>query len=852
MLKHFHALILRAPAAVIIGCIIVTVFLGMQLPTLRWETDARVYMPKGHPAILFDEKAEHIFGAKDAVIVVIENDDTVFNAETLARIARVTEKIAALPGVVANRLIDVTSVSTASVFEGDDESIGARRLMPHVPTTPDEIAKLKRDVFSNPDLFVGNIVSPDGTAAMIRAKLKEGIDTRYQAYFQIKALISQETGDWSAMQSGWGGGDWGDKTKRDKASESGDPQAARPGADASGKPDAAAAPAQDWQKWQQAKSSDSKTNTADAGVVAQPIKDKFYLAGRPVVEVTSGMEAMKDLMVMVPLLLAIIAFALFLVFGTWRGVLLPVAVMAMGVIWTMGAMALVDVPMYTISTMLPVILVAIGIGDGIHVLSHYYDQVLQDPQRPARAIVGEVMSTLGSPLVVTSLTTAIGFLTLWFAEMPPFKVFGLFTVVGIAFCWLLTVTFIPAALVLMRPRVGGYLKKRHSMRVRSEASWVAKQLVNLGDWLLAHSKVALVLTAAVAVVATLGLSRLYVDSSWLSDFRKDSELVIANDFINDKFSGGIKLHVIVDGKNDGALKSLPVLQAIDDLQQHVEKLPYVGDSLSVVDYLKSMNKTMHAGDASYNTLPENDAQVAEYLFLFSISGRPDEMDEVVDFNYRQANITVMIKTDHTQALRVIIDDVKRYTAERFGTLNVDVNLAGSANNSYLWADMLIDSQTGSILFSKVAIAALAVLLFRSLWLGFLVVVPVTLTTLLIAGVSGFAGIPLDVSTALAAGVAIGVGVDYAVHYLYRYRAVRDEQLPHADATRETLRTVGKTIVANAIVVTAGFAVLFFSRFPPHQKLGYFVAAYMVVSCLVALWLLPLALRVFPRPREVEE
>mgnify|MGYP000250484227 CR=1 FL=1 len=852
MLKHFHALILRAPAVVIVGCIIVTVFLGMQLPTLRWETDARVYMPKGHPAILFDEKAEHIFGAKDAVIVVIENDDTIFNAETLARIARVTEKIAALPGVVANRLIDVTSVSTASVFEGDDESIGARRLMPHVPTTLEEIAKLKRDVFSNPDLFVGNIVSPDGKAAMIRAKLKEGIDTRYQAYFQIKALISQETGDWSAMQTGWGGGDWGDKGGNDKASESGDSQAARAGADAAGNPTADAAPTQDWQKWQQGKSGDSTMGTAADGAVAEQIKDKFYLAGRPVVEVTSGMEAMKDLMVMVPLLLAIIAFALFLVFGTWRGVLLPIAVMAMGVIWTMGAMALVDVPMYTISTMLPVILVAIGIGDGIHVLSHYYDQVLKDPQRPAREIVGEVMSTLGSPLVVTSLTTAIGFLTLWFAEMPPFKVFGLFTVVGIAFCWLLTVTFIPATLALMRPRVGGYLKKRHSMRVRSEASWVAKQLVNLGDWLLANSTVALVLTAVVAVVATLGLTRLYVDSSWLSDFRKDSELVIANDFINDKFSGGIKLHVIVDGKNDGALKSLSVLQAIDDLQQHVEKLPYVGDSLSVVDYLKSMNKTMHAGDASYNTLPENDAQVAEYLFLFSISGRPDEMDEVVDFNYRQANITVMIKTDHTQALRVIIDDVKRYTAERFGTLDVDVNLAGSANNSYLWADMLIDSQTGSILFSKVAIAALAVLLFRSLWLGFLVVVPVTLTTLLIAGVSGFAGIPLDVSTALAAGVAIGVGVDYAVHYLYRYRTARDEHLSHADATRETLRTVGKTIVANAVVVTAGFAVLFFSRFPPHQKLGYFVAAYMVVSCLVALWLLPLALRVFPRPRAVEE
>ena len=849
MFKNFNAMVLRVPIALIMTCVLVTVFLAMQLPKLRWETDARVYMPKGHPAIIYDEKAEHIFGAKDAVIVAIVNNDTIFNAETLARIARVTEKIAALPGVVANRLIDVTSVSTASVFEGDEEAIGARRLMPALPDTPEQIAKLKADIFANPDLFVGNIVSSDGKAAMIRAKLKEGIDTRYQAYFQIKAIIAQETGDWSAMQSGWGG-EWNNEKKKDDADKTESSTGSQDSAwQNKNTADKASAPQQDWQKWQ---SKTAESNPADGGVSAAAIKDQFYLAGRPVVEVTSGMEAMKDLMVMVPLLLAIIAFTLFIVFGTWRGVLLPVTVMAMGVIWTMGSMALLDVPMYTISTMLPVILVAIGIGDGIHVLSHYYDQVLKDIHRPGRDIVADVMADLGGPLIVTSLTTAVGFLTFLFAEMPPFKVFGLFTVLGIFFCWLLTVTFVPAALSLMQPRVGGYLKKRHSMRVRDEASWLAKQLVSMGNWVLSNARAAMVVTLAVVVIGALGLSRLYVDSSWLGDFRKDSELVIANDLINDKFSGSIKLHVIIDGKRDGAMKSLSTLSAIDDFQQHVEKINYVGDSLSVVDYLKSMNKTMHAGDPTLNRLPENDAQVAEYLFLFSISGRPDEMDEVVDFNYRQANITVMIKTDHTLALRAIVDEVKRYTAERFGGLDVDVNLAGSANNSYLWADMLIDSQTGSILFSKVAIALLAILLFRSLWLGFLVVLPVTLTTLVIAGFSGFIGIPLDVSTALAAGVAVGVGVDYAVHYLYRYRALRDENLSHEEATRGTLRSVGKTIVFNAVVVTAGFAVLFFSVFPPHQKLGYFVAAYMVVSCLIAMWVLPLALRYYPQSRAVEE
>ena len=875
MWQSFQRWVMQLAWPIIVLSIGITIFLSLQLSKLHWETDARVYMPKGHPAILYDEKVEHIFGSKDAVIIAITNDDGIFNAETLARIARVTEKVAALPGVVANRLIDVTSISTASVFEGTEEAIGARRIMPTLPTTPQEIEKLKADLYDNADLFVGNIVSPDGKAAMIRAKLKEGMTARYQSYWQIKGIVDAESGkgdNWQKWNKGGGdaGGDWQKWNK----------PAAGAQADANTKSDAApvSSGAQgDWQKWNKGGAQpdanakpDSATPSSNgqwpasgqangpqnaaspATTKTDAAKDQFFLAGRPVVEVTSGMEAMKDMQVMVPLLIAVIAFSLFVIFRTWSGVLLPLTVMAMGVLWTMGTMALLDVPMYTISTMLPVILVAVGIGNGIHVISHYYDHVLQDSQRDRRVIVADVMSSLGAPLVVTSLTTAIGFLTLWFAEMPPFKVFGLFTVLGIFYCWLLSVALIPAVLSRVKPKVGGYLQKRQAMRVYSEQSRWVKQLVDLGSAMSQRGRVGVIVLIVLSALALLGGSKMFVDSSWMSDFRSDSDLSIANKLINEKFSGSIRLHVIVDGKQDGALKSLKVLQAMDDLQKHLKQQPMVGDSISIVNYLKSMNKTMHAGDKAYDTLPDSDAQVAEYLFLFSISGRPDELEEVVDFTYRQANMMIMIKTDHTKELRAVIDDVKSYAAQRFGPLNVDVNLAGSANNSYLWADMLIGSQTTSIIFSKVGIAILAALLFRSIIFGLFVIVPVTLSTLLIAAASGVFAIPLDVSTALAAGVAIGVGVDYAVHYIYSYRRARLDNSTYLAATQATLRGVGKTIVFNAVVVTAGFVVLFFSVFPPHVKLGYFVAAYMVISCVTALLVLPLILQYAPREREAAE
>ena len=827
MLNHLYSLVARYPKSTITLVLGVTLYLAMQLTQLHWETDARVYLPKGHPAIKYDEKVDDVFGVKDSVIIGIVNEkDGIFNKATLARIARITDKVAALPGVIANRPIDVASLSTATVFVGTESSIGSEPLMPHVPENEADITRLKKTVYANSDLFVGNLISADGKAAMIRAKLKEGIDTRYQTYFQIKCqILPQETGDWSAMQecASAGGGDWQKKHETQPSGQAAD------GGQASWQQGNSS-----WAKWQQGgnkQAGEKAEGQAQNG-------DKIYLAGRPVIEVSSGMSAIKDMRIMIPMLLAAIALTLFAIFRTARGVLLPLFVLGAAIIWTMGIMALLGVPLYTISTMLPVILVAVSIGDSIHLLSQYYDRVVLDPHRPGAEIISEVMRSLNRPLVTTSVTTAVGFLSLLFAEMPPFITFGLFTVLGIFFSWLLTVTFIPAVLVLLRPKVSGYLAKRRALRVHSEQTRLTKLLVRTGEVLHDNKRVAAAVLLVMTVIAGIGATRLYVNSSWMSDFRKDSEVVVANKIFNDKFDGTIFLNVVVEGDKKNIFKSPDLLRHIEGLQSYVDHLPYVGGSRSIVDYIKNMNKTLHAGNSQFDVIPDSAAQIGEYLFLLSISGRPQQLDEMVDYDYRQGLITFAIKTDQTRALKDIIDKTRQYVAKEFVGQNVKVNLAGSANNSYVWADLLIGSQTLSILLSKLAILIIAIIMFKSIQLGIITVAPLVFSTLLVAGVAGFFAIPLDVSTALAAGVAIGVGVDYAVHYIFRYREELSRSNDTLRAIQATMRSVGRTIVLNALVVMIGFSVLLLSQFPPHVKLGYFVVAYMTVSCLAALVILP--------------
>lgn len=804
-MRKLYGIVTQYPKLILAITVAMIVFLAMQLSSLRWETDARVYMPKGHPAIKYDERVEHLFGVKDAVVIVIENSNkSIYNAETLACVARITEKVAALPGVVALRTIDVASLATATVFVGTDDAMGAQRLMPYAPQTEADIAALKQGVQQHADLLVGNLVSTDGNATMIRAKLKEGAVNRYQTYWQIKGILAAENGGEGGWQGGWqqrgnwgAAGDW--KTAGDKP------------ADAAAKP---------------------------AFVTAKDNGDVFYLAGRPVIEVTSGLHAMEDMKRMIPLLLVLMAFALFLVFRTGRGVAIPMLVMAGAVICTLGLMAYLDVPLYTISTMLPVILVAVGIGDSVHLLSEYYNKVLDNPHRKAGEIVAEALTELGSPLVMTSATTAIGFLTFLFADMPPFKMFGLFTVVGIVFSWLLTVTFAAALLTVMPPKVSGYLSKRRSMRVHAEQDVLTRWLVAMGRALMSKPQRSLMLIGIVTLVVGAGISRLQVNSSWMSDFKQGSEVAQSTQLLNQRFDGTIFLNVIIEADRRDAFKDPVLLAKMEALQNYAEGLPDVGDSLSVVDFLKSMNKSLHAEDDAFNVLPKSGAEIAEALYLFSVSGQPELLDEVVDFGYQRANINISIKSDETARLKAVIEKLREFIDANFAGSGVEVNFAGSANNSYIWADLLIDSQGTSIIFSKVGIFVLAALLFGSLYFGVMTVVPVTITTILVAGAAGWLRIPLDVSTALAAGVAIGVGVDYAVHYLFRYRRER-QGMDHQGAALNTLRSIGRTIVFNAIVVTAGFAVLFMSEFPPHVKLGVFVVVYMILSCVVALMVLPL-------------
>ncbi len=431
-------------------------------------------------------------------------------------------------------------------------------------------------------------------------------------------------------------------------------------------------------------------------------EDRLYIAGQPVLEATFVEYIINNLKVMLPIVLAVITLVLFFSLGSLHGIVLPLLVVVAGVIWSMGIMCMVNVPMYDMTTMSPVILIAIGCAYGIHILNRYYEETAKKPDREKREIVLQTMLSIWQPVVMSSLTTTVGFASLGTSTLLPIRFFGIFTGVGILCALVFSLSFIPAGLMLIKvPDFGPANNRRRGIgNIFQDATGRALDCV--GRWVFRRRLAICVAFALVAALSAPGLFRLWVDESWLEMFGHESEVYISNKLLGERMNGFVSLNVVIEGDEAGVIKSPDILKGMDGLQKLAEEMDEVGGTISIVDYIKRMNKVMNEDKEEFNTIPDSRDAVAQYLLLYSLSGDPDDFDEVIDYDYRQANITMMMKSDHTSVVERLVEKINRYVEERFSDKPVKINLTGYA---FITVEM-----PPSILLSEECSAALS---FRS-------------------------------------------------------------------------------------------------------------------------------------------
>lgn len=531
-----------------------------------------------------------------------------------------------------------------------------------------------------------------------------------------------------------------------------------------------------------------------------------------------------------PIALLIIALLHYEAFRTIQGMVLPVLTAILAVVWSLGLMGFLHVPLDPFNTTTPILILAVAAGHAVQILKRYYEEF--ERYRDAHVAIRVAVTRVGPVMLTAGTIAALSFFSLTAFRTAVIRNFGLLAGFGILATLLIELTLTPALRALLpAPQRDEIEREARSGRV------LALLLGRLATLVTTRPRAVVAVTAVAVVVAGVGASRIHVDTTFKRQFPRSHPVRMADDILGRTFSGTNTLVFLVEGSREGSLHDPTALRAIAELQRFAETDPDVGKTLSIVDYLSEMHRALTGDPTSGVVVPPSADLVSQYLFLYSMSGGPEDLSSQIDLEHRRAAVRVFLRNDSTAHGEDLLARVRAHVATHFppGYL---VRYSGTLASSAALTDAMVHGKVLNMAQIGAIIVLVSGLVLRSALGGLLVATPLVVAVMMNFGVMGFAGIPLDVITSPIAAMAVGIGSDYAVYFLFRFREELATSRTPALALASTMQSSGKAIVYVSSAIAGGYLVLCVSGFVFHIELGALVALAMVVSSLAAVTVLP--------------
>ena len=573
--------------------------------------------------------------------------------------------------------------------------------------------------------------------------------------------------------------------------------------------------------------------------------EEVFVAGEAAVVEYLGKYIDTDMQRLNPIIGVIVAIILFFSYRTLPGVLLPNLVLVTAVVFSLGAMAGTGTPFYIITGALPVILIAISVADGIHILGEFYENAASNPSAGRREIIIATMSKMWRPVTITSLSDIAGFMGLSIASfMPPIKAFGIFASIGVAAALIISMFSIPAGLMFFRLKPGNAFKKKDEKSTLTRVDKFGVIMGRFGKFTTKRSGWVLIITCCVIAAAVAGTLRLEVNESRIENFKQSEPIYKSDNIMNSIFDGTNYLDIVIETPEVEGLFKIDHLKRMEALQEYMETLSHVKSTISIVDYLKQMNRAINNGRPDAYQLPENSDLVAQYFLLYSMNGDSTDFENEIDYEYRLANIRVSMNSGLYTDIKVVVDAAQLYIENSFNTQDLTATLAGRLNVNYHWIKQIGSSHYLGVLIAFLAVWLVTTICFRSIIAGLLAMLPVSLAVLLIYAIMGFSGIWLGVGTSMFAAIAIGLGVDFAVHVIDRLIVViRDEGKTINNAFEILFPSTERALLFSFAAVFFGFGILVFSQALPLVRFGILVLIAVIVSFIASLTVLPAIIKI---------
>ena len=445
------------------------------------------------------------------------------------------------------------------------------------------------------------------------------------------------------------------------------------------------------------------------------------------------------------------------------------------------------------------------------------------------------MNAVSRPVRNTALATAAAFAVLLFMNIVPVKVFGGLVAFGTVALRILSFSFIPAMFTFVKEEKLEKFAQTEDVDV-GRTSQFLKKLAGLGI----HKPAATVIVGLLLFVAAIvGITKTVVNNNLVEWFKKGSDIRVADTVINRALGGTSLGYVVAIAKEDEGIKTPEAMRYVEGLQRRLEKLPVVGKTTSVADYVKRINRVLHDDDPKYDVVPETKEMIGQYLFLFSMSAKPSDLDNVVDYPFRRANIWVQLKTWNAQAMRDVIKAMDEY--KKANPSPMELKPSGIAYFNLVWNDEVLWDMVKGFILALIVVFAILAYNFHSVKWALVGYTPLLFTILLIYGVVGFAGKDFDMPISVLSCLSLGMAVDFAIHFVSRFR----QRLKEAgsgesinDALLWTAARPGKGILRNAVLFAASFAVMMFAPLTPYITVGAFIVSMMLLSAMMTIIYLP--------------
>lgn len=805
----------RNDLIIILGAILLAVASLTTIGQLTVDSSTDAFMPSQSPVVAVNEEIEEQFGSMDAIIVGISLESgSVLNAHTLELLQNLTNRISEFPGVDS-----VVSLTNTDHMQAGLDGFEAVPLFSGVDQ--EDLDQLIQRLDQWPEVYDGNLISSDRSMLAIIVQPDAGLhqDKQDDLLDSIRTTIA------SIGQNG----------------------------------------------------------------------EQFSIVGLPVVKQQINRSLLSDMVILAPIVGLLIILVLFFSFRRVAGIILPLVGLVISAAITLGIMAIFNITVTLATMLVPVLLLIVGSAYAIHVMSHFYEEVTH-LNRPVdalqtRSIIGEVSHRNRLPIIMAGATTAAGFIAQFTSPLGPFRTFGLLSAIGVVLSQISSLYLLPALLRIT------YRKGIDPIKIHAERDQLREYkrhpVFTLFERIATKGRIPLSIFSIALFVATIFLvPSITTGTNMLDFFNPSSPLVVDAKHFNDSMNGSGILTVKIDGKESSSILDPTFLVSLDGFAEEMGSIEAVGMVQTITPYIKRLNMIMnqdtppYAQDTqdevdfdffggsfglseevikedplptvetgtwdkeTYNEIPvepekygwetKEDLQrlIAQYLLLYA-----GNLDTFINDELEPSAtlVTVQLKETDNETLRSVSSAISSYWDEHLPE-GWTYTVGGGEAISLALTDLITKSQIYSLVGALVIVWLLVSLIFRSPIAGIVGLIPVAFALMGIFSFMAILGIPLDVITSLLAALAIGIGVDYAIHFLSACQRQECSTESENGGLTVVMRTTGRAIVINAASVTIGFSGLIFSRFIPIQQMGILFCVSMVFSALSSLTVLPMVLQ----------